>query len=129
MRRQRQAMNRPGVRQVPEGCEEQQELEKTGCKVICGGSTTLAVMDGIHDEDDDDDDDDGDEQDMPLRSQVVSFKLRTAHLGFSDPTWKSSSHEWRMLLWGLFILVLCGSFFLIVKIKNKIQLLLLLQLL
>ena len=31
------------VRQVPEGSEEQGNMEKTGCKVICGAPTTLAV--------------------------------------------------------------------------------------
>ena len=34
---------RPGVRQVPEGCGEQGKMEKTGCKIICGAPTTLAV--------------------------------------------------------------------------------------
>ena len=34
---------RPGVRQVPEGSGEQGQLEKTGCKIICGSPTTLAV--------------------------------------------------------------------------------------
>ena len=41
--RQHQGMNRPGVRQVPEGSEEQGKMEKTGCKIICGAPTTLAV--------------------------------------------------------------------------------------
>ena len=41
--RQRQAMDRPGVRQVPEGSGEQGKMEKTGCKIICGAPTTLAV--------------------------------------------------------------------------------------
>ena len=36
-------MDRPGVRQVPEGCGEQGEIEKTGCKIICGAQMTLAV--------------------------------------------------------------------------------------
>ena len=36
-------MLRPGVRQVPEGSEEQGRMEKTGCKIICGAPTTLAV--------------------------------------------------------------------------------------
>ena len=36
-------MDRPGVRQVPEGSGEQGKMEKTGCKIICGASTTLAV--------------------------------------------------------------------------------------
>ena len=34
---------RPGVRQVPEGSGEQGKMEKTGCKIICGAPTTLAV--------------------------------------------------------------------------------------
>ena len=41
--RQHQGMDRPGVRQVPEGSGEQGKMEKTGCKIICGASTTLAV--------------------------------------------------------------------------------------
>ena len=41
--RQHQGMDRPGVRQVPEGSEEQRKMEKTGCKIICGAPTTLAV--------------------------------------------------------------------------------------
>ena len=41
--RQHQGMDRPGVRQVPEGSGEQGKLEKTGCKIICGAQTTLAV--------------------------------------------------------------------------------------
>ena len=36
-------MDRPGVRQVPEGGGEQGKMEKTGCKIICGAPTTLAV--------------------------------------------------------------------------------------
>ena len=38
-----QRMDRPGVRQVPEGSGEQGKMEKTGCKIICGAPTTLAV--------------------------------------------------------------------------------------
>ena len=38
-----QGMDRPGVRQVPEGSGEQGNMEKTGCKIICGAPTTLAV--------------------------------------------------------------------------------------
>ena len=34
--RQHQGMDRPGVRQVPEGSWEQGKMEKTGCKIICG---------------------------------------------------------------------------------------------
>ena len=41
--RQVQEMDRPGVRQVPKGSREQEEMEKTGCKIICGVPTTLAV--------------------------------------------------------------------------------------
>ena len=41
--RQHQGMDRPGVRQVPEGSVEQGKMEKTGCKIICGAPTTLAV--------------------------------------------------------------------------------------
>ena len=40
--RQHQGMDRPRVRQVPEGSGEQ-GMEKTGCKIICGAPTTLAV--------------------------------------------------------------------------------------
>ena len=36
-------MDSPGVRQVPEGSGEQGKMEKTGCKIICGAPTTLAV--------------------------------------------------------------------------------------
>ena len=36
-------MDRPGVRQVLEGSGEQGKMEKTGCKIICAASTTLAV--------------------------------------------------------------------------------------
>ena len=36
-------MDRPGVRQVPKGSGEQGKMEKTGCKIICGAPTTLAV--------------------------------------------------------------------------------------
>ena len=41
--RQHQGMDRPGVWQVPEGSGEQGKMEKTGCKIICGAPTTLAV--------------------------------------------------------------------------------------
>ena len=43
MGRQHQGMDRPGVRQVPEGSGEQGKMEKTGCKIICGVPMTLAV--------------------------------------------------------------------------------------
>ena len=41
--RQYQGMDRPGVRQVPEGSGEQGKMEKTGCVIICGAPTTLMV--------------------------------------------------------------------------------------
>ena len=41
--RQHQGIDRAGVRQVPEGSGEQGEMEKTGCEIICGAQTTLAV--------------------------------------------------------------------------------------
>ena len=40
---QHQGMDRPGVRQVPEGGGEQGKMEKTGCKIVCGAPTTLVV--------------------------------------------------------------------------------------
>ena len=43
VRRQHKGMDRPGVRQVPEGSGEQRKMEKTGCKIICGVPTALAV--------------------------------------------------------------------------------------
>ena len=41
--RQHQEMDRPGVRQVPEGSGQQGKMEETGCEVICGATMTLAV--------------------------------------------------------------------------------------
>ena len=41
--RQHQGMDRPGVRQVQEGSGEQGKMEETGCEIICGAQTTLAV--------------------------------------------------------------------------------------
>ena len=41
-------MDRPGVRQVTEGSGEQGTLEETGCKIICGAPTTLAVRAYFH---------------------------------------------------------------------------------
>ena len=43
VRRQHRGIDRPGVRQVPEGSGEQGKMEKTDCKVICGAPTTLEV--------------------------------------------------------------------------------------
>ena len=41
--RQHQGMDRPGVRQVPEGSGEQGRMEGTGCEIICDAPTTLVV--------------------------------------------------------------------------------------
>ena len=41
--RQDQGLDRLGVRQVPEGSGEQGKMEETGCEIICGAPTTLAV--------------------------------------------------------------------------------------
>ena len=41
--RQHQKMDRPGVRQVPEGSGEHSKIEETGYEIICGAPTTLAV--------------------------------------------------------------------------------------
>ena len=38
-----QRMDRPGVRQVPEGSGEQGKMEKTGCKIICGALTLSLI--------------------------------------------------------------------------------------
>ena len=38
--RQHHGMNRPGVRQVPEGNGEQRKMAETGGEVICGAPTT-----------------------------------------------------------------------------------------
>ena len=38
-----QGMDRPGVRQVPEGSGEQGKMKETGCENICGAQTTLVV--------------------------------------------------------------------------------------
>ena len=41
--RQHRGMDRRGVRHVPEGSGEQGRMEETGCEIICGAPTTLAV--------------------------------------------------------------------------------------
>ena len=41
--RQHQGMDRPGIRQVPEGSGEQKEMGETGCELICGVPTTPAI--------------------------------------------------------------------------------------
>ena len=43
--RQYQRMDRPGVRQVPEGCGEPGKMEETDCEIICGAPMTLTVKD------------------------------------------------------------------------------------
>ena len=42
-KRQHQGMDRPGVRQLPEGSGEQGKMEETGCEIVCGVPTTLGV--------------------------------------------------------------------------------------
>ena len=41
--RQHQGMDGPAVCQVPEGSGEQGKMEETGCEIICGAPTSLAV--------------------------------------------------------------------------------------
>ena len=41
--RQHEGMDRPGVCKVPEGSREQGKLEESGCEIICGAPTALAV--------------------------------------------------------------------------------------
>ena len=41
--RQHQGMDSPGVRQVPKGSGELRKMDETGCEIICGAQTTLAV--------------------------------------------------------------------------------------
>ena len=41
--RQHQGMGRPGVCEVPQVSGENRQMEETGCEVICGARTTLAV--------------------------------------------------------------------------------------
>ena len=43
MGRQHEGMDRPAVRQVPEGSGEQEKTEETGREIIYGALTTLAV--------------------------------------------------------------------------------------
>ena len=50
MGRQHQEMDRPGVRQVPEGSGKQVKMEETGCEIICGAPMTLAVKGQMRDE-------------------------------------------------------------------------------
>ena len=41
--RQHQGMDRPEIWRVPEGSREQEKMENTGGKIICGAPTTLVV--------------------------------------------------------------------------------------
>ena len=41
--RHHQGMDRPGVRQVPQGSGEQGKMEKSGCETICGAPMTRVV--------------------------------------------------------------------------------------
>ena len=41
--RQHQGMDKPGVHHVPEGGGEQGKMEETGCELIRGAPTTIAV--------------------------------------------------------------------------------------
>ena len=41
--RQYLGIDRPGVRQVPEGSGERGKMEETECEIICGAPTTLIV--------------------------------------------------------------------------------------
>ena len=43
MGRQHQGMERLGVLQVQEGSGEPGKMEKSGCKIVCGAPTALAV--------------------------------------------------------------------------------------
>ena len=43
-------MDRPGVRQVPEGSGEQGKMEEIGCEIIGGAPTTLAVKGKMRDD-------------------------------------------------------------------------------
>ena len=43
VKKQQQKMDRPGVRQVPEGSGEQENMEETCCEIIFGVPTTLTV--------------------------------------------------------------------------------------
>ena len=44
MGRRHQGMDRPGVRQVPEGSGEQGKREETGCEIVCDAPTTLVKV-------------------------------------------------------------------------------------
>ena len=50
MGRQHQGMDRPGVRQVPEGSGEQGKMDETGCEIICGALMTFTIKGWMIDE-------------------------------------------------------------------------------
>ena len=41
--REHQGMDRPGVRQGPQGSGEQVKMEEAGCEVVCGAAAILTV--------------------------------------------------------------------------------------
>ena len=41
--RQHQGMDRPGVHRVPDGSGKPGNMKETGCEIICGAPTTLAI--------------------------------------------------------------------------------------
>ena len=43
VRKQHQGMDRPGVRQIPEGSGEQGKMEETGCEIMSSAPATLVV--------------------------------------------------------------------------------------
>ena len=47
MGRQHQGIDRPGVRQILDGSGEQRKMEESGCDIICGAPTTLAVKGSV----------------------------------------------------------------------------------
>ena len=81
--RQHQGMDRPGLWQVPEGSGEQGKMEKTGCKIICGAPTTLAVK--------------------GLMMMMMSGKSCTAvlHLPLPIPTIVQPTEEQRFSFWNV----------------------------
>ena len=82
MGRQHQGMDRPEIRQVPEGSGEQGKMEKTGCIINCGAL-----------DDDDDDGDDGEnhckENDKCDVSGVLAIiTVKTMMMTMSPVSWR-----------------------------------------
>ena len=69
MGRQHQGMDRPGVRQVPEGSGEQGEMEEIGCEIICGPTNDPRGK-GIDDDDDE----------TTRRGISLLLKMKSTHL-------------------------------------------------